>query len=88
MLASTLGWGVMLAAGTVLIFQGALTLGAGLARGLLTDPMIVEMTAAGGLLILAIGLNILQITKVPVGNLLPALVAAPALVALSGSRGG
>lgn len=87
-LASTLGWGVILSAATVLLFQGGLTLGAGLARGLLTEPMIGEMTAAGGLLILGIGLNILQLTRIPVGNLLPALVVAPALVALSGSRGG
>ena len=87
-LASTLGWGVILAAGTVLVFQGALTLSAGLARGLLTDAMVLEMTAVGGLLILGIGLNILRVTKVPVGNLLPALLIAPALVALAGQRSG
>lgn len=87
-LASTLGWGVILSAATVLVFQGALTLGAGLARGLLTDPMVTEMTAAGGLMILGIGLNILELTRIRVGNLLPALVVAPALVALSGPRGG
>ncbi|MSQ23364.1 MAG: DUF554 domain-containing protein [Chloroflexi bacterium] len=87
-LASTLGWGVMLAAGTVLVFQGALTLSAGMARDLLSAPMITEMTATGGLLILAIGLNILRLTRVPVGDLLPALLVAPTLVALSGSRGG
>lgn len=86
-LAATLGWGVILSAATVLIFQGALTLGAGLARGMLSDPMVIEMTAAGGLMILGIGLNILQLTRIPVGNLLPALVIAPALVALT-PRGG
>jgi uncharacterized protein len=82
-LAASLGWGVILSAATVLIFQGALTLGAGLVRGLLTDPMVIEMTAAGGLLILGIGLNMLQLSKIPVGNLLPALAIAPALVALA-----
>jgi len=86
-LASSLGWGVLLAAGTVLVYQGALTLGAGLLRGLLTDPMIVEMTAVGGLLILGIGLNILELSRIRVGSMLPALVIAPALVALSSARG-
>lgn len=88
LLASTLGWGVLLASGTVLVYQGALTLGASLLRGLLTEPMIAQMTAAGGLLILGIGFNILELTRIRVGNLLPALVIAPALVAFSGPRGG
>lgn len=88
LLASTLGWGVLLASGTVLVYQGALTLGAGLLRGLLTEPMIAQMTAVGGLLILGIGFNILELSRIRVGNLLPALVIAPALVAFSGPRGG
>lgn len=87
-LASTFGWGVLLAAGTVFVFQGALTLSAGLLHGLLTDTTITEMTAAGGLMILGIGLNILQLARIRVGNLLPALVAAPVLVAISSARGG
>ncbi|MBI4213200.1 MAG: DUF554 domain-containing protein [Chloroflexi bacterium] len=85
-LASTLGWGVIFAAGTVLVFQGTLTLGAGLAGELLTDEMIGEMTAVGGLLILGLGLNILQVTRISVENLLPALILAPALTALFGQR--
>lgn len=87
-LASTLGWGVILAAATVFIFQGALTLGAGLLRGILTDAMVVEMTAAGGLMILGLGFNILQVTRIPVGNLLPGLAIAPILAALAAPRGG
>ena len=87
LLAATLGWGVLLAAGTVLVFQGALTLGAGLLRGLLSEPMIVEMTAVGGLLILGIGLNILELSRIRVGNMLPALVIAPVLVAVAGQPG-
>ncbi len=86
LLASTMGWGVLLAAGTILIYQGALTLGAGLLRGLLTDPMIAEMTAAGGLLILGIGLNILGVTRIRVGNMLPALLFAPLLAAMAAQR--
>lgn len=87
-LASTLGWGVLLAAGTVLLYQGALTLGAGLLRGMLAEPMITQMTAVGGLLLLGVGLNILEIARIRVGNMLPALVVGPALVALTTGRQG
>jgi uncharacterized protein len=83
LLASTLGWGVLLAAGTVLVYQGALTLGAGLLRGLLSEPMVTAMTAAGGLLIVGIGLNILEVTRIRVGSMLPALAVAPVLTALT-----
>ncbi len=86
-LASSLGWGVLLSSLTVLTFQGALALSAGLLRGLLTDPMIREMTAVGGVLIIGIGLNILDLARVRVGNMLPALVVAPLLVAFSVERG-
>jgi uncharacterized membrane protein YqgA involved in biofilm formation len=81
-LASTLGWGVLLAAGTVLLYQGALTLGAGLLRGVLTNLMISEMAAVGGLLIVGIGLNILELSRIRVANMLPSLAVAPALVAV------
>jgi uncharacterized membrane protein YqgA involved in biofilm formation len=85
-LAATLGWGVLLAAATVLFFQGALTLGAGVLRGALTDEMIMQMTAVGGLLIVGIGLNILEVARIRVGNLLPSLLTAPILVMLTGVR--
>lgn len=81
-LASTLGIGVILSAATVLVYQGTLTLGAGLARELLSEAMVREMSASGGLLILGIGLRILEIRAVPVANLLPAIVLAPLVVAL------
>lgn len=84
-LASALGWGVLLSAGTVLVYQGALTLGAGALRGLLTDGMIAQMTAVGGLLVLGIGINILELARLRIGNMLPALAVAPALAALTGS---
>jgi uncharacterized protein len=67
---------------TVLVYQGGLTLGAGLVRTLLTEPMIAEMTATGGTLILAIGLNLLDLTTIRVANFLPALVVAPIVVAV------
>ena len=54
---------------------------AGLAQNVLTDPMIAEMSATGGVLILALGLILLEIKAIRVANFLPALVIAPALVA-------
>ena len=83
-LASSLGWGVTLSAITVLLYQGALTLSAAWAKPFLTDPMIGEMTAVGGLLIVGIGLNILGIVRVRVANMLPALIFAPLLTAIFG----
>ena len=72
--ASSLGIGVSFAAITVLVFQGALTLlGAQLAF-LLRPEILNEVTAVGGLLILAIGLLLLEVKRLRVANLLPALV--------------
>ena len=83
-LASTLGWGVVFSSGVVLVYQGALTIGASWAKPFLSDPVVAEMTAAGGLLIVGIGLNILGIVKIRVANMLPALLFAPVLTAVFG----
>ncbi|MHB0868190.1 MAG: DUF554 domain-containing protein [Chloroflexota bacterium] len=83
-LASSLGWGVTISSLVVLVYQGALTLGAVWAKPLLTEAIVTEMTAAGGLLIVGIGLNILGITRIRVANMLPALLIAPLLVAMAG----
>ncbi len=80
--ASTLGPGVIFSALTVLVYQGALTLGAGWADAVLTDAMVAEMTATGGVLMLALGLGLLQVKKIRAGNLLPALAVAPVIVAI------
>jgi uncharacterized membrane protein YqgA involved in biofilm formation len=80
--AASMGWGVVFAALTILIYQGGLTLGAGLVKTVLTEPMVAEMTATGGALILAIGLNLLEITTVRVVNFLPALLIAPVAAGL------
>lgn len=80
--ASTLGVGVVFAALTVLVYQGALSLSAGLAQAVLTDPMITEMTATGGVLIMGIGLILLDLKRVRVGNFLPAIAIAPLVVAV------
>ncbi|HEY8498008.1 MAG TPA: DUF554 domain-containing protein [Limnochordales bacterium] len=77
--ASALGPGVFLSAGTVLVYQGALTL-AGALMGRAFDPLtLASLDAAGGLLILAIGLNMVGATRLPTGNLLPALAFSPLL---------
>jgi len=81
--ASSLGWGVAFSALTVLFYQGGITLGAGWLKAALTDPMINEMTAVGGILMLGIGFGLLEIKRIRVGNLLPALFIAPLIVALA-----
>ncbi|MFN0074689.1 MAG: DUF554 domain-containing protein [Chloroflexota bacterium] len=81
---STLGIGVVFSAVTVLVYQGALTLLASVARDWLSEPMVREMTAAGGILIMGIGLRLLEVKPVPVGNLLPAIIIAPLLQLAAG----
>jgi uncharacterized protein len=81
-LAATLGWGVGLAAGTVLLVQGGLSLGAGLFDNVLKGEALDAMTSAGGILIIGISLKLLELKDVKVGNFLPALVFAPALVGI------
>jgi len=80
--AASLGMGVTFSALSLLLYQGALTLGASLLQGTLTDPMILEMTATGGVIILGIGLLLLEVKKIKVANVLPALALAPLLVVL------
>ena len=79
-LASTLGWGVGLAAVTVLMLQGGLALGAGTVAPLLRGEALAALTSAGGILIIGISLRLLDVRDVKVGNFLPALVIAPVLV--------
>jgi uncharacterized membrane protein YqgA involved in biofilm formation len=81
-LSAALGWGVALAAVSVLVYQGALSLGATLFEDVLTGEALDALTSAGGVLIMGISLKLLDVTDVKVGNFLPALVLAPALVGL------
>jgi uncharacterized membrane protein YqgA involved in biofilm formation len=80
--AASLGVGVMAAALAVGVVQGALTLVGFLVGDVLPEPHLVAITAVGGLLLVGVGLRLLQIRAVPVGNLLPALLVAPLLVQL------
>lgn len=73
-LASGLGIGVLFAGLTVLVVQGGLTAAGVVLADLTSSQVIVEMSATGGLLILAIGLYLLDIKKLPLANLLPSLV--------------
>lgn len=82
-LAAALGPGVLLSALVILLYQGAITLGAGLVSGLLTDPIITEMSAVGGVIIIGIGLNMMEAVKIRVGNLLPAIFLPIAYVPLA-----
>lgn len=74
--ASSMGIGVAVSAIPVFLYQGAITLSAGFLQGILSSQVVAEMSATGGLLIIGIGLNILQIKEIKVGNLLPAIFAA------------
>lgn len=75
--ASSLGWGVAVAAIPVAIYQGTWTV-IGLFLGtVLTDYQVDAMTVVGGVMLITIGLSLLNIKKVAVANLLPALAVAP-----------
>ena len=77
MLASALGLGVLLSASFVLVFQGLLVLLAGWIAPALTPFAIAEMTAAGSLIMIALGTNLMGISKIKVADYMPALVIAP-----------
>jgi uncharacterized membrane protein YqgA involved in biofilm formation len=81
--ASTLGWGVLAAAPAVALVQGSWTVVGYLAGDVLTTAQIDALTAAGGVILLALGLRLLDVKQIPVGDLLPALFLAPALVPLA-----
>lgn len=77
--AASLGIGVAVSAVTVLVVQGALTVLGAVFGSFMPDSLIAAMTAAGGVLLLGIGLRLLQLKKVPVADMLPALVLAPVI---------
>lgn len=83
-LASGLGAGVALSSISVMIYQGAITLLAGFFSSLLSETAIKELTAVGGLLIVSISLMMLEIKKIKVANLLPAIPAAIVIIYIIG----
>lgn len=83
-LTSTLGIGVAFSVVPLLLYQGGITLAAELSQAILTESVITEMNAVGGLLIVAIAVDLLGIKRLPVGNLLPAVFVAVALLWMFG----
>jgi uncharacterized membrane protein YqgA involved in biofilm formation len=80
--AASLGWGVALSAIPVGIWQGLLTAVAFAVGSVMSAPVIAALTATGGVLLLGVGLRLLQLRQVAVGNMLPALIVAPVLTIL------
>ncbi len=75
-LTAAMGIGVMFSAIPLLIYQGSITLFAASLQEILSESLIQEVTAAGGIILIGMGLNILEIKKIQVLNLLPALIMA------------
>jgi uncharacterized membrane protein YqgA involved in biofilm formation len=79
-LTSTLGIGVIFSIIPLFFYQGGITLAAELAETILTQPVITEMNAVGGLLIVAIAIDLMGIKRLPVGNLLPSVFVVVGLL--------
>lgn len=79
--AATLGWGVVASAISVVVVQGTLTLLGAASGRVLDDAELAALTATGGLLLAGVGIRLLRLRPLPVGDLLPALLVAPLLTA-------
>ena len=82
MLASSLGIGVLFATVPLFLFQGGLVLLSGIIQPLLSPSMVNEITCVGSLLIFALGLNLIGLTKTKVADFLPAIILTPFVCAL------
>ena len=80
MLTVSMGIGVIFSAAFVLVFQGSIALLAGVLAPVLSDAAVNELICCGSMLIVALGLNLLGLTKIKVANYMPALIIAPLLV--------
>jgi uncharacterized protein len=83
--ASTFGWGVAASAISVGVFQGLITIIGFFAGSVMPAALIASITATGGVLLLGVGIRMLNIRAIAVGDLLPALVVAPVLTGIIGS---
>lgn len=81
-MAASLGFGVLFSSLSVFIYQAALTLAAGWLQPFMSEAAVIEMTATGGLMLMAIGINLLGLLKIRVMNMLPGLLFAVLLVKL------
>jgi uncharacterized membrane protein YqgA involved in biofilm formation len=77
---SALGWGVGFSIITILVYQGSLSLAASGVAGAINATEIAAITAAGGVMIIGIGLRLLDLRSIRIANLLPAIVLAPVAV--------
>jgi len=75
-LASTLGLGVLFAAVPILIYQGCIESFAGALQNVLTESLVAQISAVGGVMILGIGFNLVMNTKIKIANLLPGFLVA------------
>jgi uncharacterized membrane protein YqgA involved in biofilm formation len=80
--AASLGWGVAFSALAILLVQGSLTLLGAVLGDILPDPHLAALTTTGGVMLVGVALRLLRLKLLPVGDLLPALLVAPALTAL------
>ncbi len=85
--AASFGTGVLFTVLTILIVQGGLALLGSTLGAFMSDPMIAEMTATGGIILMGLALILLDIKKPRMANFLPALLIAPLLVALAAALG-
>jgi uncharacterized membrane protein YqgA involved in biofilm formation len=85
--AASFGIGVSFSILTILVLQGGLALAGSVLGNFMTDPMINEMTAVGGLMLMGLALVLLDIKQPRMANFLPALVIAPLLVAIAQALG-
>ncbi|WP_119067478.1 DUF554 domain-containing protein [Aggregatilinea lenta] len=85
--AASLGVGVLFSVLAVLSIQGGLALIGSVAGVFMTTPMLDEMTATGGLILIGLGLVLLDIKKPRIANFLPALILAPIIVAVAAELG-
>lgn len=85
--AASFGVGVAFSIITIVVLQGSLALIGSLAGSFMSDPMIAEMTATGGILLMGLALVLLDIKRPRVANFLPALLVAPLLVILADAFG-
>jgi len=81
-LASALGLGVLFSAIPLLLYQGGITLLASLSKAFFTEAVINELSASGGIILIGLGINLLEIRKIRVANLLPSLAISAAITYL------
>lgn len=87
-LASTLGFGVLLSAIFVFVVQGGLVLLSGVLGNLLSDTALVgDITAVGGVMMIALGLNLIKLTKIPVADMIPSFMVVVPVYYLIGLLG-